>query len=91
MASSGMRASMAEDGMISPVLFSLHVDNMPTPSHHIELALDADDTATSATSCMLVLLIRCLETPQRPRKVAERMEDSHQRLEENHNARHRVL
>lgn len=82
---------MAQDGMISPVLFSLHVDNVPTQSHHIELALDVDDTATTATSRQLVLLISCLEILQRPRTVAERMEDCHQRLEENCNALHKGL
>jgi hypothetical protein len=64
MASSGMWAGMAEDGMISPVLFSLHVDDMPMPSHHVELVLNADDTATTAMSRQLVLLVSCLETPQ---------------------------
>ena len=83
MASSGMWAVMAQDGMISTILSILHVDNLPTPSHHIELALDADDTAATAMSRQLVLLVSCLETPQRPRTVAEGMEDSHQYLEEN--------
>jgi len=72
--------------MISPILYSLHVDDMPTPSQHVELALNANDTAATATSRMLVLLISCLETPQQTRKLAERKEDSHQHLEENHDA-----
>jgi hypothetical protein len=40
----GMRAGVAQGGLISPVLFSLHA-NMPTPSHHVQLALYAFDTA----------------------------------------------
>jgi len=63
--------------------FSLHVDDVPTPSHHVELALNTDDTAATAMSCQLVLLVSCLETLQWPRMVDERMEDSHQHLEEN--------
>jgi len=81
-----MWAGMAQDGIISPFLFSLHVDDVPTPSHHFELALNVDDTATTATSHQLVLLVSCLKTLQQPRMVAERMEDSHQRLEENRDA-----
>jgi hypothetical protein len=38
----GMRAGVALGGLISPVLFSLYVD-MPSPSHHVELALYRDD------------------------------------------------
>jgi len=68
-----MRSGMAQEGMISPVLFILHVDDVSTPSNHVELALDADDTASTATSHILVLLVSCLETPQRPSRVAERM------------------
>ena len=44
-----MRARMAQGGLISPVLFSLYVNDMPTPSHHVELALYADDTLIIAT------------------------------------------
>jgi hypothetical protein len=40
-----MRAGVAQGGLISPVLFSLYVNDMPSPSHHVELALYADDTA----------------------------------------------
>ena len=46
----GMRAGVAQGGLISPVLFSLYVNVMPSPSHHVELALYADDTAVIATS-----------------------------------------
>jgi hypothetical protein len=41
---------MTQGGLISPVLFSLYVNDMPTPSHHIEMALYADDTADIAMS-----------------------------------------
>ena len=50
-----MRAGVAQGGWISPVLFSLYVD-MPPPSHHVELALYADDTAIIATSRKPTLL-----------------------------------
>jgi len=32
----GMRAGVAQGGLISPVLFSLYVNDMPPPSHHVE-------------------------------------------------------
>jgi hypothetical protein len=35
---------------------------MPTPSHHVELALYADDTAIIATSRKPTLFIRYLES-----------------------------
>jgi len=53
-------AGVTQGGLISPVLFSLYV-NMPTPSHHVKLALYANDTAIIATSCWPTLLISCLE------------------------------
>ena len=55
----GMRAGLAQVGLISPVLFRLHVD-MPQPSHHVELALYVDDTAIIATSHKLTLLVSYL-------------------------------
>jgi len=58
----GMRASVAQGGLISPVLFSLYVNDMPSPSHHVELALYADDTAIIATSCKPTLLVSYLES-----------------------------
>jgi len=33
----GMWAGVAQGGLISPVLFSLYVNDVPTPSDHIEL------------------------------------------------------
>ena len=52
---------MAQGGLISPVLFNLYVD-MPSPSHHVELALYADDTAVIATSRKPTLLIIYLKS-----------------------------
>jgi hypothetical protein len=40
-----MRAGVAQGGLIFPVLFSLYINDMPSPSHHVELALYAYDTA----------------------------------------------
>jgi len=34
----GMRAGVAQGGLISPVLFSLYVNDMPSPSHHVPQA-----------------------------------------------------
>jgi hypothetical protein len=33
----GMRAGVVQGGLISPVLFSMYVNDIPTPSHHVEL------------------------------------------------------
>ena len=57
-----MRVGVAQGGIISPVLFSLYVNNMPSPSRHVELALYADDTAIIATSRQPALLVKYLET-----------------------------
>jgi len=48
--------------LISPVLFSLCVNDMPKPSHHVELALYADDTAIIATSRTPALLLSYLKS-----------------------------
>jgi len=53
----GMGAGVAQSGLISPVLFSLYVD-MPSPSHHVKLALYTDDTAIIAMSRKLTLLLQ---------------------------------
>jgi hypothetical protein len=58
----GMRAGVAQGGLISPILFSLYVNDMPPHSHHVELALYADDTAVIATSCKPTLLVSYLHT-----------------------------
>ena len=57
-----MQARVAQGGLISPVLFSLYVNDMLSPSHHIELALYADDTAIIATSRKLTLLFSYLDS-----------------------------
>jgi hypothetical protein len=56
-----MRAGVAHGGLISPV-FSLYVNNMPSPLHHVELALYVDDTAIIVTSRKLSLLVSYLES-----------------------------
>jgi hypothetical protein len=49
-----MRASMAQNGLVPPVLFSLYDKDMPTPLHHIELALHTDVAAiVTNASCQL--------------------------------------
>ena len=39
-----MRAGVAQGGIISPVLLSLYVIGMPSPSRQVDLVLYADDT-----------------------------------------------
>jgi hypothetical protein len=58
----GMRPGVAQDRLISPVLFSLYVNEMSSPSQHFELALYADDTAIIATSHKPILLVSYLES-----------------------------
>jgi hypothetical protein len=48
--------------LISPVLFSLYVNDVPSPPHHVELTLYADDTAIIATSRKPTLLVSYLES-----------------------------
>jgi len=48
--------------LISSVLFSLYVNDMPPTSNHVELALYADDTAIIATSRKSTLLVSYLES-----------------------------
>jgi len=57
-----MRAGVAQGGLISPVLFSLYVNDMPPHSHHVELAIYADDTAIISTSRKPTLLVSYLES-----------------------------
>jgi retron-type reverse transcriptase len=57
-----MRAGVAQGGLLSPVLFNLYVNNMPSPLHHLDLALYADDTAIKATSRQPTLLVNYLES-----------------------------
>jgi len=57
----GMRAMVTQGGLISPVLFSVYVNDMPSLLHHAELLLCADDTAGMATSRKPTLLVSYLE------------------------------
>jgi hypothetical protein len=57
-----MRAGVAQGGIIFPVLFSLYVNDMPSPSRHVKLALYADDRAIIATSRQPAPLVKYLET-----------------------------
>jgi hypothetical protein len=57
-----MWAGVAQGGLICPVLFSLYINDMPSPSHHVELVLYADDTAVIATSRKPSLLDIYLES-----------------------------
>ena len=55
-------AGVVKGGLITPILFSLYVKDMPSPSHHVELALYADDTAIIATFHKPTLLVSYLES-----------------------------
>jgi hypothetical protein len=46
----------------SPVLLTLYFKDLPSPSHHVQLALYADDTAIIVTSCKPTLLVSYLES-----------------------------
>jgi hypothetical protein len=56
-----MRAGVAQGGLTCPVLFSLYVNDIPSRSRHVLLALYADDTAIIATSRISTLLVSYLE------------------------------
>jgi len=58
----GIRAGVAQGGLIYPVLFSLYVNDMPPNTHHVELALYADDAAIIATSRKSTLLVSYLDS-----------------------------
>jgi hypothetical protein len=58
----GMQAGVTQGALISTFFFCLYVNDMPTSSHHVELALYADDTAIIATSRKPPLLVRYLES-----------------------------
>jgi hypothetical protein len=57
----GMRAWVAQGGLVSPVFFSLCVNDIPTPSLHHLLAQYAEDMALVAMSCSPSLLVSYLE------------------------------
>ena len=56
-----MWAGMNQGGIISPVLFSVYVNDIPSPYRHVDLALYAEDTAVIGTYGQPVLLFGCLE------------------------------
>ena len=58
----GVRAGVTQGGLISHVLFGLIVNEMPSPSHHVDLALYADDTAIITTSRKPTFLVSYLES-----------------------------
>jgi Reverse transcriptase (RNA-dependent DNA polymerase). len=55
-----MSPHVAQGGVISSVLFSLYVKDIPTPSHYIELAQYADNTALVAMLNQPTLLLKYL-------------------------------
>jgi len=57
-----MRAGVAPGGLISPVLFCPYVNDIASPSLHVELALYVDETAIIATSRKLTLLVSYLDS-----------------------------
>jgi hypothetical protein len=56
-----MLVGVAQGGLVFPVLFTLYVNDIPTPSHHVELAQYADDTALVAMPGSPSLLVGYLE------------------------------
>jgi retron-type reverse transcriptase len=70
-----MGAGVAQGGIISPFLCNLYVNDMPSPSVHVELALPADDTAVIATSHQPMLLVKYLDAylSEQKRVLSERM------------------
>jgi hypothetical protein len=52
---------VTQGGIISPVLFSVYVNEMPLPTHHVELALYVDDTAVIAMFRQPALLLKYLK------------------------------
>jgi hypothetical protein len=60
-----MPAVVAQGRLISAALFSLYANDIPTPPHHVDLTLYADDSAFLATShkpTMLVSYLRSTST-----------------------------
>jgi len=58
-----MHAGWGGSGRVDlPILFSVYVNDMPSPLHHVELALYADETAIIATSRKPTLLVSLLES-----------------------------
>jgi hypothetical protein len=57
-----MWAGVAQSELISPIILSVYVNDMPSPSHHVQLALYADDTAIIATFRKPTLLFSYLNS-----------------------------
>ena len=57
-----MRSEVAHGELIPPVVFSFYVNDILTPSRHIELAQFADDIALVATFRQPALLVKYLAT-----------------------------
>jgi hypothetical protein len=57
----GMRAGVVQGVLVSPVLFNLYVNDILTPSRHVELAQYADVTDLVATSRNPSLLVGYLD------------------------------
>jgi hypothetical protein len=55
-----MCAGLVQGGLINPIFPSLYVNDIPTQSHHFELALIADNAAIITTSRKSVLLVSYL-------------------------------
>ena len=78
-----MRDSLAQSGLISPVLFNLYDNNMPSISHHVELALYASDpNSLSHVPQAEATRQQPGIVTQRPSTVVERMENRHKCLKE---------
>jgi len=45
-----MRIGVGQCRLISPVIFTLYVNDMTSPSHHVDLAFHANETHDMATS-----------------------------------------
>ena len=57
-----MQAGVAQDVLISHVLFSMCDNEIPILSHHLDLILYVDDTVIIATSHKPALLVCCLQS-----------------------------
>jgi hypothetical protein len=57
-----MRAGLAQGALVSPDLFSVYVNDMPAPFHHLGLARCATDTTIIPTSRKPALLVSYLES-----------------------------
>jgi hypothetical protein len=56
-----MRSCVIQGRIVSPVLFILYVNDISTPSRHVELAIFGEDTVLVAKSRSPFLLVKYLE------------------------------